>query len=351
MKKLDVIDLILSYGSPTQKYVVSRDILSVDKNSADMLLLQEQILDSKEVRRILRSQNADGWFGIYLHGGAGGNLKSGAMDGSIARFRELGLEMHYDFIRKAKAALYADEYPTKAKRSYPPVNEYNFSRAETLANMHIDGEEPDELLVKFQNLLLDKFRRGSKVESLDEVSRVIKSAKFANSFPESRAYLPGKDFPWPSDFIVLGSSLNWKTAAAANVITDAMENVARLEPIPAIFDVVRGHYVGPICGYSDLDLYGDCCDIPKGYIVFWLRAYNFLCKICDVSQIPHYFRQAERLAERISDDSLIDNLSAEALKAIESTYGFAGEWKTETQKQVDVYYKALQILHNARIDF
>jgi len=347
MKKHEVIDLILANGSSTQKYIVSRDILSVDKTSPQMVLWQDQILNSKEVRKILKSQNSDGWFGIYLHGGAGGNLKSGAMDGAIARFRELGLEMHYDFITKAKQALYADEYPTKYKRSYPPVDVYNFSRAETLANMHIDGEEPDELLVKFQNQLIDKFRRGANVDSIDEVAREIKSAKFAGGW----AYLPGKDFPWPSDFIVLGSSLNWKTTAAANVITSAMENIARLAPIPAIFDIVNGHYVGPICGYSDLDLYDDCCDIPKGHIVFWLRVYNFLCKIADVRQIPHYFRQGERLAERISDDSLIDNLTENALDAIESTYGFSGKWTSETHRKTDIYYKALQILHSAGIDF
>ncbi len=343
MKKREIIDLILSYGSPTQKYVIYRDILSVDTNSPEMLALQEQIINLREVKKILSKQNENGWFGIYLHGGAGDS-----MDGSVSRLRELGVEPHHEFMRKAKWALYADEYPTKAKRSYPPVEEYNFSRAQTLANLHIKFEETDGLLIKFQNYLLDKYKRASQIKSLDEVSREIKSAKFS---PGSRAYLPEKDFPWVSDFIVLGSSLNWKTPQTAAIITTAMENVARLAPIPPIFDYYNNHYVGPICGYSEFDNYTDCCDMPKGTIIFWLRNYNFLCLICDIQKLPYYFRQAEKLAERVSDDSLTDNLSEAALQAIEASYGFSGRWKNETQRKTDIYYKALQILNNAGVDF
>ena len=342
MKKQEIIDLILAEGSPTQKYVVKRDILSVDKNSSEMLALQEQIIDLKEVRKILKHQSDNGWFGDFLHGGA-----CDAMDGSVARLRELGVEPYHPFMQKAKQALYADEYPSKARRSYPPVEEYNFSRAQTLANLHVVEEIPDELLVKFQNHLLNKYKRAIQVESLDEVSKEIKAAKYIGS----RAFLAGKDFPWPCDFTVLGSSLNWKTKSAVDIITSAMESVARLAPIPPIFDYYNNHYVAPISGYSEYDISDDCCDMPRGTIIFWLREYNFLCQICDVKRIPYYFRQAEKLAERVQNDTLIENLSDSALSAIEVTYGFSGKWKSEEQKRVDIYYKALQILHNAGVEF
>ena len=341
MKKQDMIDFILENGNISQKYIIKRDILGVSKNSSEMLCLQDEIINSKQVKKVLKNQNEDGWFGIYLHGGID------AMDGAVSRLRALGVEPIHDFMQKAKTALYNDEYPTKAKRHYPPVHEYNFSRAQTLANLHIVGAEPDELLVKFQNYLIDKFQRGSLIDSLDEVSREIKQAKFAGS----RVYLEGKDFPWPCDFIVLGSSLNWKTKATENIITSAMENVVRLAPIPPIFDYYNNHYVGPICGYDNLDDYDDCCDLPKGRIVFWLRDYNCLCKICDISKLPHYFRQAEKLADHIKNDTFISSLSETAIKAIEMHYGYSGKWKIEGQKLADIYYMPLHILNNAGIDF
>jgi hypothetical protein len=340
MKKQEIVDLILTSGSPSQKYIIKRDILDEDRNNSEMFELQDKILNLKETRTILKNQNNDGWFGVYLHGG------TDAMDGSVSRLRALGVEPHHDFMIKAKKALYSDEYPTKAYRTYPPVEEYNFSRAQTLANLHIEGEEPDKLLIKFQNHLIDKFQRGSHIVSLDEVSREIKSAKFIGS----RAYLPDKDFPWVCDFIVLGSSLNWKTMSSVNIITAAMKNVARLAPIPPIFDYYNHHYVAPICGYDNFDDYEDCCELPKGRIVFWLNDYNYLCKICDIKQLPYYFRQAEKLAERVKNDTFISALSDTALKAIESIYGYSGKWKTETQKIVDIYYKVLHILHNADIE-
>ena len=326
MEKQEIIDLISENGSPTQKYIISRDILSIDKNSPDMLDLQERIVNSKEVQKILKKQNSDGWFGIYLHGGAGD-----AMDGSVAKLKELGVEAHHDFMQKAKQALYADEYPTKAKRSYPPVESFHFSRAQTLANLHISGEKADDLLVKFQNELIEKYKRAAHIDSLDEVSREIKSPKFMGA----RAWREDKEnvFPWPSDFIVLGSSLNWKTPATTSIITAAMENVARLAPIPNIFGYYGNHYVAPICSYELFDCSDDCCEFAKGR-GFWLRDYNHLCKICDIEKIPHYFRQAEKLAERIAENSLMENLKI-----------------AEFDEIVDAYFKALQILHNAKIEF
>jgi len=345
IKKQEMIDFILTHGSPSQKYIVKRDILSVNIKSPEMLELQDQILNSKPVKRILKNQNADGWFGICLHGGID------AMDGAVSQLRALGVEPYHNFMRKAKKALYADEYPNKARRHYPPVEEYHFSRALTLACLHIDGEKPDDLLVKFQNHLIDKFERGSRVNSLDEVSREIKQARFQARYPGCRAYLPGKDFPWVSDFLVLGSSLIWKNEATVQIINAAMQNVARLAPIPVIFHIYNNHYVGSICSYAAFDYSDDCCEFPKGEIGFWLRDYNFLCKICDIQKIPYYFRQAEKLAERVKNNSLIPNLSEAALHAIQTDHGFSGKWKSETQKEVDIYCMVLHILHNAKIDF
>ena len=151
----------------------------------------------------------------------------------------------------------------------------------------------------------------------------------------ARAWHKDKDnaFPWPSDFILFASSLNWKTPATTNIITAAMENVARLAPIPNIFGYYNNHYVAPICSYELFDYSDDCCEFPKGR-GFWFRDYNHLCKICDIEKIPYYFRQAEKLAKHIIEDSLIENLKIE-----------------ESNEKINTYFKVLQILHNAKIDF
>lgn len=40
MRKQEIIDMILENSSPTQKYIVNRDILGVDIHNPDMLALQ-----------------------------------------------------------------------------------------------------------------------------------------------------------------------------------------------------------------------------------------------------------------------------------------------------------------------
>jgi hypothetical protein len=91
--------------------------------------------------------------------------------------------------------------------------------------------------------------------------------------------------------------------------------------------------------------------MPKGSIALWLRDYNYLCMISNIKKVPYYFRQAERLAERISDNNYIISLSEDALKAIELIWGFSGKWKSDVQRDVDIYFKVLPVLHNAKINF
>ncbi len=81
MTKRDIIDLILTHGSPSQKYIVKRDVLSVSIKNPDMLELQDQILNSRPVRKRLKNQNENGWFGVTIHGGLD------AMDGAITQLR------------------------------------------------------------------------------------------------------------------------------------------------------------------------------------------------------------------------------------------------------------------------
>ena len=57
MNKQEIIELILSNGNPTQKYIVCRDVLGMDIYSPDMLNLQEQIIQSKQAQKLLKKQN------------------------------------------------------------------------------------------------------------------------------------------------------------------------------------------------------------------------------------------------------------------------------------------------------
>lgn len=85
--------------------------------------------------------------------------------------------------------------------------------------------------------------------------------------------------------------------------------------------------------------------------MFWFRDFNRLCTICDIKEIQYFYKQTLKLKDYIEKDNFIENLSEKALKAIEATYGYSGKWKSEVQRKVDIYFRALLILHNAKIEF
>lgn len=343
MTKQQIIELILENGDASQKYIVKRDILGVDKKLPEMKELQEQVINSKAVQKILKAQNEEGWIGMELHGCPGK-----AMDSSISCLIDLGIEPQQPFMKRAKQALLRDANPDPRKNIVHGIGirGYDFSRSTILGDLYIDGEEPEQELISAHKRIIEILKIGIKTKSLDEVSRLCTRKKYIGY----RAYLKDKIFPWPSDMNVLSCCTIWETKETRDIVNSSLKKIAEFMPIPTIFEVINGYYLAPICNYGTFS-YEDCTQIPKGEIVFWLRDFNRLCRISDISEIPYFYKQALKLKEHIENDDFIDNLSEQALKAIENTYGYSGRWKSDIQRKVDIYFRVLLILHNAKAEF
>jgi hypothetical protein len=340
MTKNGLIDFILVHGSPTQRYIVRRDVLSANIHSSEMTRLQEQILQLKETRKLLSKQNESGWFGVCLHGGHGVNA---GMDGVVDALVNLGVEPYHDFMQKAKRALLADDnpnlMPAEAKAGWEPVDIYCQPRAVTLARLY-NNDEHDVLLGRFQNDLIGKFAEFIYIDSLDDITRELTAKRFTQKTgwkwhpdTEARGYLKGKSgiFPWLTDIYVLGSCLNWKTSQTERIITESMLHVSEFAPVPYIFYQSGGHWNSPGGTYEFLDN-PLCCPQLLQFADWWLRDYLYLCKICDAEQIQHYYRNVEWLAENIADDSFYEVLPEGIQKAVE---------------KIEFYYMVLLILHYA----
>ena len=344
LKKSEIVDFILSNGTVSQKYIIKRDILNEDISSAEMSELQQQIVASKPVQKLLKSQNTDGWFGYELHGGPGT-----AMDCTVGMLIDIGVEPYHDFMRKAKDALLKNLNPDPriGRNFYPKVRGYDFSRCVILGNLHVKGEPLEDELSASLNQILHIFRIGLEIKSLDEVSKPCTRKKYIGH----RVYLKDKFFPWISDIIALSSCFECKNSESVDLMNRAIQHISNFMPIPVIFDVAPdSHYIGPISGYSDY-AYEDPTDIPKGAIVFWLRDFRRLCSVCELQKIPYFYKRAEKLAEYVVNDTMIEKLTDVQLKAIQNIFGYFGKWKNETQKRIDVYFKCLQLLHESKIDF
>ena len=332
MRKNKIINFIMNNGSPAQRYVVNRDVLGADKMSPEMLDLQRQILRQKEVIKILKMQDENGWFGKELHGG---------FDHITGILNDYGVESYHPFMQKAKQALLLDKDPYP--RNHPPVETYNYAnypRIKVLACLY-NNDEHDKLLLKFQDEIIKKLSAVRNIDLLDEISKELTSKRFRETkgwkwHPDTEARGYKKDrvnsFPCISDIHILAKCLNWKDGRTENIVTEAMLHVSSFAPVPQIHIPVNGHWVGPYGSYEMLDHPFDCPH-TQAQTGWRLNDYYCLCKVCDVEQIPHYYKNVEWLAERVQNDLLPE------------------KWINETQTKTDIYFIVLLILHYAKIDF
>jgi len=331
MDKPKLLDAVLTNGTPSHRYIIKRDVLGEDIKSTEMLMLQEQILQLKDVKRLLKKQNNDGWFGLGLHGGA-------SMDGIVTALRIMGVEAYHPFMQKAKQAVLLEKNPflqkAENKAGWPPVDVYCHPRVLVLAALY-NNDEDDRLLIKFQGELLRKFKQSLHIESLDEISRELTTKRFTQTSgwkwhpnAEARVYFKDKidAFPWVSDLEMLASCLNWKNEQTTEITTETMYHVSGFSPVPILFTPPQ---VGPIGTYEMLDYSFDDPHLRR-FTAWRLKNYLNLCKVCDVQEIPHYYQNIEWLAECLEDGTLIGKLS------------------TPDIGEMDIYFMVLLILHYAK---
>jgi len=108
----NILELLLENGGSSIRYRTKREILHEDKTSSDMVALQNDIMNSPKVRKILAAQHDDGWIGIELHGGA-----PQALDSSVACLLSRGIERDSEPMKKVVKALLADETQEKPYRT------------------------------------------------------------------------------------------------------------------------------------------------------------------------------------------------------------------------------------------
>lgn len=354
MNKQQIIEMILENGTVHQQYIVRRDILNISRKTEQMIDLQNSIMKSKQVINILKNQDQNGWIGFELHGSPGK-----AIDASIiCLIEDYGVEPDCKEMQMAKMALLADLNPDPNKRiSYNSgsgridnghfygIRNYNFSRAVVLGLLSQNFDQEEEVKNAFSEIF-KIFKEGIDIKSLDDVSKLCTAKKYIGY----RAYISERCFPWISDIIVLSSNLGWKTSVNEDIVTKCFKNIANLMPIPVIFEVVNGHYLAPICNY-DYFSYSDCIDIPKGNIFWWLRDFSRLCKICRIEEIPFFYNQVLNLEKHIENDDFIEKLSSDALHSLEKWHGYRNKWKNEIECKIDIYFKVLRLMNNAKIKF
>ena len=100
----NLLEFLLENGGSSIKYRIKREILHEDKAGSDMLKLQNEIMNSPKVRKVLAVQHDDGWIGSELHG-----VRGKGLDSCVTYLLRRGVERDSEPMRKVVQALLADK--------------------------------------------------------------------------------------------------------------------------------------------------------------------------------------------------------------------------------------------------
>lgn len=328
-----IIDFILEHGNVHQIYSVKRDILGENIFSPAMTELQQKILQSREVGRMLKQQDERGWFGTELHG-----VPGKAMDATCVYLRELGVEPYHDFMQKARGCLLSGLLDMDKHLGFD--RGYSYSKAVALAALQPESDETPELLENAYARIMEIFETSLSVEGLDEVSRICTDKKRAGS----RVFLQNCFLPWVCDLAVLAQCPKWKNPRSCETADEAMKNIDRLLPINILYEPFKGRYLGTIGNYLSLNSENPF-DLPGGDIVWWIKHMKNICKITDARQIPAFKRQLDYVMEKVEEDRIEGLFSREAQRAFDNFYGFGVTRKSAQQIAADVYFQFVGMIN------
>jgi hypothetical protein len=298
--------------------------------------MQAEILLQKTVQKHLAAQHPDGWLGHELHGGDG-------MDGHIGALLGLGVEADNLHIQKALKALLTPEIATQHKNWFRggealDVDGRGGNRAVMagiLAAARIpEGTPPlsDEIQLAFCHL------SGSlQHQSVDD---------FSVAGTKQRYYKPHAKFPGGNHIGLLANTRSWQTAENLQTAKAAMFHCYLLMKNVEGGITFRkpkeygGGFVGPFNfnwrALSPIDMSDLHRIIDSSYrfsFGFWLRGITGLPKWALQTTQPY-----ELLSKMLESDTLMDNMTGDALKGFRHISGIEPHWKNETAVKCDLTF-------------
>ncbi len=342
-KKQKMIEFLLDNANPSIKRRVKSEILHNLKPD-EAALYQEQIMTEPMIQRIMACQQENGWIGRGLHR----DLET--QEGGTKYLGEKGINKETPVLKRAMDAFATipldDKIYTPNGRvldvyKYPTVGN-ELIRCACIARAGYADEIDINPLVQ---LSLDSFKRVLEVDSILDVSRLVKSGNRRRVF---------KDYEkWPCRYHldILAHTDSWKTEENIKTLADSVAKMMRTDNSDLIdlkADVWVGHVLGacecfPSQGFSLKRIEHKT---GKEYLHFEYLEWLARCGV--VPYIPALGEIIDEIAAAIDDDGICHAYAEEFMFRKWGPYAglqLEVDWRSKIRKACDITFRALLILH------
>ena len=335
---------LLENANPSIRYRVLTEVLGETVPDSDAKAMQEEILAEPIVQLIIACQKENGWLGNGFHGP---NKNAGPYENQEVGTKYLGEKLVFrdaPVLARAMDAFVSVPlndpcYRTKGKyydEFKYAANGQNIIRCACIAR----AGYADRIDISPQiQLSLDSFRRVAEVDSILDISRIVKS-----SGKEKRVF--NKDERWPCWYHldILAHTDSWKTPENVKILADSVNALMRTDrPDKQVgADSWVGHVLGTVGCFKE----GFSMRNPEGQIL--LDRCEWLCRCGVAPFVPALVRIVEEIAASIDDTGICRAAIDENQLHGFSTYGgqqLEVDWKSPVRRDCDATYRALLILH------
>jgi len=334
------IDFLLENACVSIRYNIHRDFLKTPITDVEMQLMQNEILNQINVKKLIATKNEDGWLGEGLHGGS-------AIEGCVFSLLRLGVERENEHLQKARQALANPEISSKNKNYFAggdalDADERGGNKAIMAAILSALGESENHPIIKEEiDLSLSHFKGALSHKSVDDFT--IKGKQY-------RYYKSQARFPGANHIGCLARTQSWKTPENLQMVRESVKHCYTLlndfhEGItfrkPKEYG---GSFVGPFnfgwyaLNGVDIETFHRIVNDPyKFEFGFWLAR---------ISGLPEWAKQTtqsyDTLSELIESDTLMDIIPDKALKGFRHISAIEPNWRSKTAAKCDVTYAVLR---------
>ena len=336
------IDFLLKNACVNIRYLINRDILKISINDSEMQKMQEEILQTPVVKKVLSAQHPDGWLGHELHGGDG-------MDNLMSVLLRSGVEAKNIHVQKAVNALTTSKIAMQHKNHFAAGDALDAdgrggNKSVTAWILSTTGFSENKKPLSDEIMLsLDHLCGALEYNSIED---------FTEQGTKFKYYKPFIKFPGANHIGILANTCSWQSDENLVAAKSAMKNCYLI--MKSVEDHIMfrkpkefgGSYMGPFnYGWQSLnpiDMQG-----LQRMVNNTKNRFQFGFYVRDLSRHPMWAIQTtqpyEFFAEMLEKDTLMDNMTDKALTGFKYLWGIEPNWRNKLSVKCDLTYRIFNI--------
>jgi hypothetical protein len=330
------IETLLSHGCPSIQYRIHRDLLGQPATSTTMRLLQAQILNDPAVMEVFSWQQPDGWLAYNFHG-------YHSIESGIRLLCEKGVDSDHPVLMKALHAL--ENETDRLDRGISKVGKF-------LDDMGLTGS------LMIRSVIFSYAGIENKPFIHESIHRALKAFKavlaygsmddFSVGYRGKTALKPGCLWPGLYHLRLLAFTQSWRTPEALSEISQSVQRIYSLFPIPDLYARHRSQLIAPVslCS-STFD--PQIAHLDDAGWMLWFHRMELLARLGVIHRIPFLEDQIFRLMEILitGDGLFIKKISHPYFKNWGAYTGLMLErdWKDAWRRVYDLTFRSLLIFH------